>query len=171
MISQKCACDIVTKAFVALCQDDRELLESNANERSITHRFAVYIEREIPLGTSGVSYDVDCEYNRSNKTPKRLTSFKRRIDSDNADGVTVYPDIIVHKRGTSCNLIVIEAKRDSSESNCSDLPSCNCDRCKLRAYKNDLGYSYAFFVTFPTGEAIERFESEGFGGFVELISD
>jgi hypothetical protein len=171
MISQECAYNIVMKAFLSVCQVDGKLLESNANERSITHRLAVYIEREIPFATAGVIYDVDCEYNRSNEKPKRLTSFKRRIDSDNADGVTVYPDVIVHQRGTNCNLIVVEAKLDSSEQKCVGSLSCICDRCKLKAYKHELGYTYAFFVTFPTRDAFAGFNPERLEGFIELISD
>jgi hypothetical protein len=80
----------VHSAFLEVFKNDSHLLEVGANERSITHRFAVYLERFFP------EYHVDCEYNRNGIEAKRLKVFKKKIDSDDEDGVTVFPDIIVH---------------------------------------------------------------------------
>ena len=78
MISQECACEIVREAFIAVCENDTHLLVTRSNERSVTHRFAVYIEQEMPIAIEHEKYDVDCEYNRSDREPKRLLSFKRK---------------------------------------------------------------------------------------------
>lgn len=158
MIKQKNAQEIVTCAFLALCMVDQHLLKVVANERSVTHRLAVYIEREIAASLKYQNFHIDCEYNRSNTKPKRLHEFKRKISSNNTNGVTVYPDIIVHERGTNNNLIVIETKLDRYGLSCDEDSACTCDRCKLRAYKNELEYKYAFFVVFPTGKNLAKLD-------------
>jgi hypothetical protein len=62
------------------------------------------------------------------------------------EGLTVFPDIIVHLRDRPQNLLIIEAKKSSSR-----IPE-NVDREKLRALKGDLEYRFAAFIRFPTGE-------------------
>lgn len=169
MIKQKNVQEIVTSAFLAVCIVDQHLLKAVANERSVTHRLAVYIEREIAASLKDMKFHVDCEYNRSNKKPKRLHDFKRSIASDDTKGVTVYPDIIVHERGTKNNLIVIEAKLDRFSRNCDENSVCSCDLCKLRAYKIELEYKYAFFVVFPTGKNLASFDLTNIGKFIVPI--
>jgi len=77
-------------AYKNFIKKDQYLLEVDANERSITHRLAIYLEALFP------EYDVDCEYNRNGIDPKILNDFKKKIDSDDTCGTTVYPDIIIH---------------------------------------------------------------------------
>jgi hypothetical protein len=144
--------DKIQTAFRELLKRDSYLLEVNANERSITHRLAVYLEPKFP------GFQTDCEYNRDEKIPKELWSFKKTIESDDGDGVSVYPDIIIHRRGTNKNHVVIEAKRLSKVTRCSSRAECICDRCKLRAYKDDLEYQHAFFVIFPGKKALNIYK-------------
>jgi hypothetical protein len=128
----------IVDALLELCDRDRYLLEVDVNERSLTHRLAIYLEKSFP------GYDVDCEYNRDVEDPKRLHITRRKIDSADTDATTVYPDIIVHrrgKRGYGDNLVVIEAKKCGRDS--------KDDEEKLRAFLRCLGYRYAFFVEFP----------------------
>lgn len=158
MIKQKNAHEIVTSAFLKVCIFDQHLLDVVANERSVTHRLAVYIELEIAASLKYKKFHVDCEYNRSNNEPKRLHDFKRNIASDDTKGVTVYPDLIVHERGTKNNLIVIETKLDRYGLSCDEDSACTCDRCKLRVYKNELEYKYAFFIVFPTGTNLAKLD-------------
>lgn len=139
----------IVKAFLEVVAHDKHLLKVDASERSITHRFAVYIERKFP------GFDVDCEFNRTGIDPKRLVGFKRRVDSDVPKAVTVFPDVIVHKRNTPTNHIVIEAKTTSNHETCRAPKHCKCDLCKLKAYKSELGYAYAFYVIFPVGRKLE----------------
>jgi len=120
-------------ALQRLFKCDIILLENDANERSITHRLAIYIEDEFP------SWNVDCEYNRVGKgnTPKRITicydHIHQNISPDDTDAQTVYPDIIVHKRGTrESNLLVVEVKKSSNTT------SNKCDLLKLKEYKKRL---------------------------------
>jgi len=62
------------------------------------------------------------------------------------NGKTVYPDIIIHKRGKSENLLAIEVKKTTSQEN-SEF-----DHEKLKAYmsKRGLGYQYALFICIKT---------------------
>jgi hypothetical protein len=100
---------------------------------------------------------------------KRLDSFKKSIDNSDTNGASVYPDIIVHHRGTRDNFIVIEAKKSSNLQEHQEEGQCKCDHCKLRAYKKDLSYHYAFFVIFPVGNDYESFSDVFIGEYIEEI--
>ena len=113
-------------------------------------------------------FDVDCEYNKNGLESKRLVEFRKQIDSDDEDGVTVYPDIIVHRRGTKNNFIVIEAKKTSNGSQ-HQKNGCKCDRCKLLAYKKELGYKYAYFVRFPVLDDFKNFKDEDIEQYIEEV--
>jgi hypothetical protein len=120
---------------------DKDLLVVNANERSLTHKFAQYMQ-----GFLGDSLDVDCEYNRSGADPKKIDAIKDIVGctqaTDSQRAVTVYPDIVVHKRGIlGPNAIVIEAKKDHEEGR---------DREKLRELKRSYEYEHAVFLKFDT---------------------
>ena len=56
---------------------DAYLLRIDGNERSITHRLAMYLQDEFE------GWDVDCEYNRDHHSPdhvKRLQSYTDPIE-------------------------------------------------------------------------------------------
>ena len=118
---------------------DLFLLEIDANERSITHRIAMYIQDEFP------EWDVDCEYNRDEHKPKELNLPGGEPDSYDVDAQTVYPDIIVHKRGSHTNHIVIEFKKTSSRI------GAHKDFIKLAEYRRQLHYEYALFIELAVG--------------------
>lgn len=126
----------IEAALDELFKNDSVLLRVDANERSITHQLAIYLKEQFQ------TYDVDCEYNREGIHPKRLQSFKKSVMTDDINGSTVFPDIIIHNRNEPNNHVVIEAKK--ANLNDSD------DRIKLEAYKNELHYDYAFLINFPT---------------------
>lgn len=135
------------------------------NERSITHYFAIYLQKEFP------EFNVDCEYNKDNKEPKRLRErFEKSIASSNIRGDTVYPDIIIHHRGTKNNFIVIEAKKTSVDlKHKEEDRNCPCDKCKLKFYKQELNYQYAFFIQFPVGEKFKNLSWEVVNQYIEDI--
>lgn len=129
-------------AYRMLLKNDRHLFVVNANERSITHKYAEYLQEEF------TQWHVDCEYNRNGLNSKKLLYFKKTISSDDVDALSVYPDIIIHRRGTNVNLIVIEAKKSNNYAS---------DEDKLKAYKEDLKYKYAFAVKFLVGEDLKNY--------------
>lgn len=135
----------IKTALGMLAEKDQKLLEFEANERSITHKLAQYLQSMFP------EYDTDCEYNRvgTEGAVKKLYGIQAESGSgqasiDDLNATTVYPDIVIHKRGgteASDNLLVIEAKK-------SDLDT-TFDRLKLETYKRQLRYKYAVQITFP----------------------
>ncbi len=145
----------LNSALQRLKINDRLLFTHNVNERSICFRLGLYLQEEFP------SFTVDCEYNRNHEDRK----FKKRLSDDKlnkmadvyrghrlksgSDFLSVYPDIIVHRRDTNDNLLVIETKKTTSKV--SDA----FDRQKLLVYCKALKYRFAKFIRFradPTGE-------------------
>lgn len=137
----------IKEAFLKSLKEDRYLLDVSINERSLTHKLAEYIQKEFP------GWDVDCEYNRNGLNPKKLKTLVKDTKTDDTEGDTVFPDIIIHKRGQNNNLVVIEAKK-SSNTNSRDN-----DENKLKAYKKDLGYKYALKIIFPVQKEIVNEEN------------
>lgn len=125
-------------ALNKLLRRDIDLLRLDVNERAITHRLAMYLQEDF------LEWDVDCEYNRSHDQVKQLKFPEGECRPDDTNAKTVFPDVIVHRRNTDQNLLVIEVKKDSNnEGEDYDLE-------KLRAFKSELGYSSAAFIRFQT---------------------
>lgn len=156
----------IYKAYSTFLASDVYLLNVNANERSITHKFAEYLQREFS------EWNVDCEYNKNLYDGKTVTVWERKrnellltleseiskkqrstIEKVLDGGISIYPDIIIHHRGTIDNLVVIEAKKNN-------FAGIDYDEEKLQAYiiEQDLMYQYAFKVTFPIGEILSNFD-------------
>jgi len=121
------------------------LLEINANERSITHKFAECLTPLFP------GWDIDCEYNRVGYEPydiKKIGLFSERINSDDDKAITIYPDIIIHRRGKTGldnNLAVIELKKNPTKK------EENKDTNKIRKIKKELKYQIGMFLKCSTG--------------------
>lgn len=124
----------IAEALSILLERDGYLLKVDANERSIIHRFAMYLQGQLP------KFHVDCEYNRDGIDPKRIEHFYVSPDLEDTEAKTAFPDVIAHIRGTNKNYLVIELKKTTN----------NVDRmfdfAKLRGYKHNLGYEYALFI-------------------------
>lgn len=129
--------ETVEEMVVSFMTEESELLVNNCAEQAITHRLAVLLERYFD------EWDIDCEYNRNQDEVKRLMY---AISSEHqATEKDVVPDIIVHKRMTENNLLVIEVKKSTnSEPDEKDL-------AKLCAFKEQLGYQNALFIRFLVG--------------------
>lgn len=154
---------IVNKCILELLHSDCILLENDVSERAITHKLAEYIQQRIP------NLNVDCEYNRNvtfgYQEPKKITllrkkTFKQKQSSstlDNCLEVSTYPDIIVHRRGTNNdNLLVIEVKKQNSNVDSSH------DRAKLKAFTqnanaNSYNFKHGLFVLIKTGETKQTY--------------
>ena len=139
----------VQSAIDKFKQRDSVLLEIDVNERTMTHKLAEYLQQEFQR------WNVDCEYNRNLKGLKTLpppaNNFVERNFWEDTDAKTVYPDIIVHKRKSDENLLVIEAKKSSSGD------KGHWDKAKLRTFKEaPYKYRMAFFVSFCVGEREEK---------------
>jgi hypothetical protein len=129
----------VASALSELLANDHRLLDINANERSITFRFAMYLQSHFP------DWTVDCEFNRDGVEPKKLEHLELNPDSEDEEAKTVFPDVIVHQRGTKQNYLVLEFKKSTSRVDRQ------IDLRKLHGYKEQLGYSHALFVEVGAG--------------------
>lgn len=128
----------VVRAIEELLSVDAKLLELDVNERALSHRLGCHMRSQFP------DWDVDCEYNRDGHDPKRLNLDPIATGAMNVSGDYVYPDIIVHRRDTSNNHLVIEMKKASGAEPDHDFR-------KLRAYRAQLRYAHALFLELRTG--------------------
>lgn len=116
----------VLDALTQLFKEDIQLLGVNASEESAAAKIAQYLQPHFP------DMHIDVEYNRMGNAPKKVAWSGKPEE--------VYPDIIVHLRETSTNILAIELKKDSNQE------SKDKDILKLRAYRSELGYQHALFM-------------------------
>ena len=110
------------------------LLKLDVTERALSHHLAIYLAANVPAG-----YDVDVEYNRHGAVPKRLNLPPRDALDRELRATTVFPDILIHKRSTDeDNLLVLELKKPGE--------SLEYDELKLRAFREQLGYQHTAHV-------------------------
>ena len=131
--------EAVIFALNSLLKHDSYLLIIDANERSISFRFAMYLQRVLK------DWVVDCEFNRDGVEPKKLGHLELYPQSEDEEAKTVFPDVIVHRRGTGENFLVLEFKKSTSKVDRA------IDNQKLRGYKSQLGYMHALFIEVGTG--------------------
>ena len=135
------------RALRRLLEGDRYLLENDLSERCIAARLAMYLREEFK------QHDVDVEYNREADVTKRLRGlpdecYRRR--NRQIEARVAVPDIIVHHRGFhGPNLLVIEMKKTSNPA------GMDCDRLRLAAFREQLGYSFGALVECDTALLVE----------------
>ncbi len=155
----------VVSAIATLRDKDNFLLKHDISEWAISHKLAVYLNDKFP------GLDVDCEYNgyaNADNHKKYLMILHSRLkdlgqlrDSD-SDGEllkrSVFPDIIVHKRGKNSNLLIIEVKKAGSSGISYDREKL----CRYTSpkYQNDLNYQLGALVIFTTGREDPAHEIE-----------
>ena len=66
------------------------LFEKDLGERALTHRLAVYLERQFP------GWQVDCDYDRLGERALRMPKGSI-VSTDDHLGKSIYPDIVVRK--------------------------------------------------------------------------
>lgn len=137
------------------------LVEYKVAERALTHKLAEYLQKLFP------DYNVDCEYNKVGNGDSKRVSALMDANSDcphncnecPANKCVIFPDIIVHKRGTDENILVIEAKtswsRQSSENDYKKLIALR----KANEYHYQMGVALRFEPTFAaTIESLKIFQ-------------
>ena len=83
------------------------LFEKDLGERTLTHRFAVHLERQF----SG--WAVDCDYDRLGERTLRLPH-GTIVSTDDHLAKSIYPDVVVHRREVPSNLLAIEIRKASN---------------------------------------------------------
>jgi hypothetical protein len=80
------------------------LFEKDLGERALTHRLAVYLERQF------LGWEVDCDYDRLGERTLRMPKGSI-VSTDDHLGKSVYPDIVVHRRAIPENLLAVEVRK------------------------------------------------------------
>jgi hypothetical protein len=123
--------DKVVTALAELYARENFLFEKDLGERTLTHRLAVYLERQFP------DWNVDCDYDRLGERTLRLPRGSI-VSTDDHLGKSIYPDIVVHQREIPRNLFAIEVRKAGNHQ------SPEHDRHKLRALTDPhLWFAYA----------------------------
>jgi hypothetical protein len=130
----------IEQALMAFVRNDLDLLHPDANERNISQRLALHLQAQFP------DYKVDCEYNRDADHIKRLDLYPENARTDDLQGKTIYPDIVVHRRDEGSNLLVIEVGKKAGEEDRKK------DLLKLRRTKEEYRYEGALFINFGSRE-------------------
>jgi len=121
----------IKRALQALFVKDMKLFESGVGERAIAARLAVHLAEEFP------NWHVDPEYDRVHHEGEPEP---KKYKPQRGQKHRAIPDIIVHKRQQPVNLLAIELKK---AKNTRDRDK---DFEKLKAYRTQLGYSFAVFL-------------------------
>jgi hypothetical protein len=160
----------INNSVRSFLKSDSYLLVHNVNERSITHKLAEHLQSEF------TDYHVDCEYNKNatendheKDDDKKIDKWENEIkkifknQDKNQDATTkkmnketantvvsVYPDIIIHKRGSDNNLCILEVKKSTNTN------TRLYDEFKLKCYTENKNDSESFrFLRYQLGLFIE----------------
>jgi len=135
----------VLKALEELFDLDCYLLQNDLNECSINHKLACHLQNQFQ------EWHVDCEYNKDGDKVKSLEFPNSNVEWNDTNAKSVYPDIIVHRRGNNGpNLLVIEIKKSSNKSKRDH------DYNKLEGYVQFLSYYCALFLEIGTKENVGK---------------
>ena len=118
-------------------EEQAQLLKNDASEQAISHQLA------MKLAPHFRDWHVDCEYNRRMEVVKRL--IYAVSPTGEARERNVVPDIIIHRRMTTDNLLAVEIKKSTNQEHSFK------DLAKLAAFREQLGYQNSLFIRFLTG--------------------
>lgn len=134
--------ETLDQALQTLIEQDRFLLKTSANERAISFRLALHLQALLP------EWNVDCEYNCWETPCHYMQQVITSTSSAATEARTIFPDIVIHRRGTAENLAVIEIAKSTNRFNIHQ------DVKKLKAYKMQLGYQHALLVSIGVDDEI-----------------
>ena len=127
----------VNNALRTFYLNDLYLIEHDVHECALTFRLGFYLQNLF------FSWDVDCEFNRDVGSPDRIKRIPVR-DRNGQKRKDIVPDIIIHKRGTGHNLLLIEAKKNASESDRAN----DITKIESSLGADTLHYRYGLFLDF-----------------------
>jgi hypothetical protein len=135
------------------------LLEHDLGERTLTHRVAVYLEKQYE------GWEVDCNYDRLGERTLRLPKGSI-VSTDDRLGKSIFPDIVVHRRSVPENLLAIEVRKATNHQPPEH------DQHKLRALTDPhLWFAYRIGVYLVLGK-ISAISDVYVGGAIEpVLSD
>jgi hypothetical protein len=132
--------DRVVSALTEFYASETWLFEHDLGERTLTHRLAVYLEKQFP------GWKVDCDYDRLGERTLRLPH-GTIVSTDDHLAKSIYPDIVVHQREIPNNLLAIEVRKASNHQPPEH------DHHKLRALTDPhLWFAYGFGLYLVLGK-------------------
>lgn len=133
--------DKVARAVDELYAREARLFKLELGERTLTHRFAVYLEKQFP------EWNVDCDYNRLQDRTWLLPKASI-VSTDDEYGKSMFPDVAVHRREVPDNLLVVEIRKAGNPQ------SLEHDQHKLRALTDPhLWFAYRIGICLTLGAA------------------
>lgn len=146
-----------------LYKHDQHLIVQNLAERSIAHMLAVHLMTVL----SEHKFHIDCEYNGDIEGPglrktiwvlkEKLSEIKKiKKTEEEWRELSVFPDIIIHRRGSNLNNnLIIEIKKNYGQKVDDEF-----DRMKLSCYtavindetpqRNHLNYALGAYIEIDT---------------------
>ena len=153
--------DIFEKAKEKFLKEEKEIIEINVNERTLSARLMFHLQtlllNEI-YQENYKEYSVDCEYNRRKEIVKILPKEYRELEKKDKQ---IYPDIILHQRNSEKNLMIIEMKKTYSSDEGGKNE--NRDRLKfLTSLRKENKYKYLLGVYFEVNKFSDKCKIEFF---------
>ena len=153
--------DIFEKAKEKFLKEEKEIIEINVNERTLSARLMFHLQtlllNEI-YQENYKEYSVDCEYNRRKEIVKILPKEYRELEKKDKQ---IYPDIILHQRNSEKNLMIIEMKKTYSSD--EEGKNENRDRLKfLTSLRKENKYKYLLGVYFEVNKFPDKCKIEFF---------
>ncbi|MBN1304913.1 MAG: hypothetical protein JXA13_10800 [Anaerolineales bacterium] len=143
--------EMIASSLGKIYENHIYLIEKQVSERSIVFWFGVYFH-EILQGTEYSEYDLDVEYNRNMREPKRTQHSEH----------STYPDLILHKRGSNeSNFLIIEFKPWWNPGNDSDLQKLQDFTNPDSEYKYEIGLSILIGLEMAKYTIIKKGEIKG----------
>jgi len=142
--------EAILEALKFFIKKDDSLLRLNVREEAISHRLAFYLEQTFNRLKCGLalnvkeieSITVDCEYDKHNDAPKTLQDIIQKYPKKKTD--LIRPDIVLHKRNSGTNLIVIEIKKKKSRDK-------EYAKDKIKAFiESSYAYQLGIYIVFNT---------------------
>lgn len=153
---EECIYEIVEEACKEFYENDRYLINHNVNERAIVFRFGIYLQELISKNKFFDNYNLDNEYNRNMNDSKRLRDYENGV----------YPDLIIHQRGSNeYNLLIIECKTEWNSDVSGDI-------CKIRKFVdiNEIyKYRYGLSILFERHKVRCIFIEDGKEDRIKII--
>ena len=136
------------RALKRLQERDAALLEAQATERSITARLGCHLQGMFS------DWDVDCEFNCWRGPLQSRGHIVVSTTSATTDAPTIFPDLLIHRRGQGAPLVVIEVLRSS------DQGSRHRELRKLQQCHKRLSSHYAALIEIGVGEGRGHYQLE-----------
>ncbi|MBR1121209.1 hypothetical protein JQ628_06760 [Bradyrhizobium lablabi] len=149
--------DKLIGAIRELYAREEYLFDKDLGERTLTHRLAVYIERQFD------GWEVDCDYNRLGERLLKLPHGSI-ISTDDGLGKSIFPDIVVHRRVVPENLLAIEVRKEINHQPVEH------DQHKLRGMTDPhLWFAYRLGVLLVLGKKQVKASDVYLGGVIDPV--